>query len=102
MSLKKQYLKSKPVCKVTFRLNAEAAGEAKNAELYGDFTGWDDKPLSMKKLKSGDFTLTVDLEKDAEYQFRYLIDGQTWENDWEADAYKRSPVSFEENSVVRV
>ena len=51
MSLKKQYLKSKPVCKVTFRLNAEAAGEAKNAELYGDFTGWDDKPLSMKKAK---------------------------------------------------
>jgi hypothetical protein len=27
MSIKKQYLKSKPVCKVTFRLPEDAAGE---------------------------------------------------------------------------
>ena len=33
MSLKKQYLKSKPLCKVTFRLNAEAAQDAKEAAL---------------------------------------------------------------------
>jgi len=76
MSLKKQYLKTKPLCKVTFRLNAEAAQDAKEAALCGDFTDWKSQPLTMKKLKSGDFTLTVDLEKDHEYQFRYLIDGE--------------------------
>ena len=102
MSLKKQYLKSKPLCKVTFRLNAEAAQDAEEAALCGDFTDWKSQPLTMKKLKSGDFTLTVDLEKDHEYQFRYLIDGEKWENDWEADAYIPSPVSIEDNSVVRV
>ena len=102
MSLKKQYLKSKPVCKVTFRLNAEEAKNASEARLVGDFTDWDKQPLPMKKLKSGDFTLTVDLEKDHEYQFRYLLDGEVWENDWEADAYAPSPVCLEENSVVRV
>ncbi|OJF68321.1 glycoside hydrolase [Alteromonas sp. V450] len=102
MSLKKQYLKSKPLCKVTFRLNAEAAKDAQKAELCGDFTDWKSQSLDMKKLKNGDFTLTVNLEKDRDYQFRYLLDGENWENDWEADAYMPSFVSVEENSVVRV
>jgi 1,4-alpha-glucan branching enzyme len=102
MSLKKQYLKSKPLCKVTFRLDAEAARDAKEAELCGDFTDWKAQPLTMKKLKSGEFTLTVNLETEHEYQFRYLLDGEKWENDWEADAYVPSPVSFDDNSVVRV
>ena len=56
----------------------------------------------MKKLKNGDFTQTVNLPAEAEYQFRYLLDDESWENDWEADAYSPSPVSFDDNSVVRV
>ncbi|OFC68712.1 isoamylase early set domain-containing protein [Alteromonas confluentis] len=102
MSLKKQYLKSKPACKVTFRLNANEAKEAETAKLIGDFNEWDLEVAPMKKLKNGDFTQTVTLESDSEYQFRYLLDGDVWENDWEADAYTPSPVSLEENSVVRV
>jgi 1,4-alpha-glucan branching enzyme len=56
----------------------------------------------MKKLKSGEFTLTVNLEKDNEYEFRYLLDDEKWENDWEADGYAPSNVSVEENSLVSV
>lgn len=102
MSIKKQYLKSKPVCKVTFRINAEEAKNAAEAKLVGDFTQWDKEPIKMKRLKSGDFTSTVNLEKDHEYHFRYLLDGKTWVNDWAADDYLPSPVSLEDNSVVRV
>lgn len=102
MSLKKQYLKSKPVCKVTFKLDAEAAKNASKAKLCGDFTQWDAKALPMKRLKSGEFTLTVNLEKDNEYEFRYLLDDEKWENDWEADGYVPSNVSVEENSLVSV
>jgi 1,4-alpha-glucan branching enzyme len=102
MSIKKQYLKSKPVCKVTFRINAEEAENAAEAKLVGDFTEWDKEPIEMKRLKSGDFTSTVNLEKDHEYHFRYLLDGKTWANDWAADDYQPSPVSLEDNSVVRV
>lgn len=102
MSLKKQYLKSKPVCKVTFKLDAEAAKNVSKAKLCGDFTQWDAQALPMKKLKSGEFTLTVNLEKDNEYQFRYLLDEEKWENDWEADGYVPSNVSVEENSLVSV
>jgi hypothetical protein len=56
----------------------------------------------MKKLKNGDFTTTVSLAKDSKYQFRYLLDDKAWENDWEADAYIPSPVSYADNSVVQV
>lgn len=102
MSLKKQYLKTKPACKVTFRLNANEAGEAATAKLVGDFNAWDTDVTPMKKLKNGDFTQTVTLDTDAEYQFRYLLNDDVWENDWEADGYMPSPVSLEDNSVVRV
>jgi 1,4-alpha-glucan branching enzyme len=100
VSLKKQYLKSKPVCKVTFRFPKQAAGDAKRVHLVGDFNNWKTAATPMKKLKSGDFTVTLDLETDKEYQFRYLIDGATWENDWEADKYAPSPFPGEDNSVV--
>ena len=102
MSLKKQYLKSKPICKVTFKLKASEANNAGTAKLVGDFNAWDIQGEPMNKLKNGDFTQTVNLPAEAEYQFRYLLDGENWENDWEADAYLPSPVSFDDNSVVRV
>ena len=102
MSFKKQYLKSKPVCKVTFKLTKEEAKNAENVRLVGDFNDWDLSSIPMKKLKNGSFSSTVELAKDAEYQFRYLLDDQEWENDWNADAYVTSPISFDDNSVVTV
>jgi len=102
MSLKKQYLKSRPVCKVTFRLEAEAAKKADSVHLAGDFNKWRPGRTPMKKLKNGDFTLTLDLSCNREYQFRYLINEKTWENDWKADKYVPSGISDTENSVVVV
>ena len=102
MAFKKQYLKSKAVCKVTFKLPKEQAQAAESVRLLGDFNEWDQGATPMKKLKNGDFTTTVNLAKDSQYQFRYLLDDKAWENDWEADAYIPSPVSFADNSVVQV
>ncbi|PKG99671.1 isoamylase early set domain-containing protein [Paraglaciecola sp. MB-3u-78] len=102
MAFKKQYLKSKAMCKVTFKLSKEQAHAADSVRLVGDFNEWDLTSAPMKKLKNGDFTTTVDLVKNSQYQFRYLLDDKAWENDWEADAYIPSPVSFADNSVVHV
>ncbi|WP_133469494.1 isoamylase early set domain-containing protein [Paraglaciecola marina] len=102
MAFKKQYLKSKAVCKVTFKLSKEEAQEAETVSLVGDFNNWDAASTPMKKLKNGSFTTTVNLPKDSNYEFRYLLDDTEWENDWEADAYIPSPVSLEDNSVVAV
>lgn len=102
MSLKKQFLKSKPICKVTFRLPSEAAETAKKVVLVGDFNEWDKEAgVKMKQLKDGSFKTIVELETGKAYQFRYLIDGSTWENDWEADEYIATPYGTE-NSVVDV
>lgn len=102
MSFKKQYLKSKPVCKVTFKLSKEEAKNAASVKIVGDFNDWDTEVAPMKKLKNGGFTSTVNLEKGKQYQFRYLLDDNKWENDWKADEYLPSPVSFEDNSVLNV
>lgn len=102
MSLKKKNLKSKPVTKVTFRVPADLGRDAREVCLVGEFNNWNPGATPMKKLKSGEFTATVDLSQGARYHFRYLIDGTTWENDWEADEYRPSGLGDSENSVVIV
>ncbi len=102
MSLKKQYLKTKPVCKVTFRVPKEIGKGADSVHLVGDFNKWDTQKTPMKKLKDGSFTITLDLPIDQEYQFRYLLNQNIWENDWDADKYIPSGISSSENSVVVV
>lgn len=96
----KKYLKSKPLCKVTFTVNPNEHENASSIYLAGDFNNWDKKALPLKKTKAGKFSTTIDLEPKRSYEFRYLIDGKKWENDWNADDYVPSKVSFEENSVV--
>ena len=96
--LKKQYVKSKPVCKVTFTLPPQI--KAETAYLVGDFNNWDEKATPMKKAKKdGQFSVTLELDKDHEYQFRYLINGTEWHNDWNADKYVPNPF-IGDNSVV--
>jgi hypothetical protein len=53
----------------------------------------------MKRQKDGRFSVLLELEKDRAYQFRYLVDGQEWHNDWQADQYIANPFNSE-NSVV--
>lgn len=99
MSLKKQTLKSKPVCKVTFRFTKDIVEGAEKVALVGDFNNWNEKALEMKKLKSGDFTSLLELEKGKSYEFRYLVNGTDWYNDLEADRYVATDLGVE-NCVV--
>lgn len=102
MSIKKQYLKSRPVCKVTFVLPKEKGNAAETAHVVGEFNNWDLLSNPMKKLKSGQFKVTIDLEPGRDYQFRYVLDGLHWENDTEADRYVPSPYGDSDNSVIAV
>ncbi|RPH25965.1 MAG: glycoside hydrolase [Bacteroidales bacterium] len=101
MSLKKQYNKKTPVCKVTFILAKDIVHSANHVSLAGDFNNWDVESIPMKKLKSGEFSVSVNLEKGREYQFKYLIDDGTWLNEKEADKHVPN-VFHSENSVVIV
>ncbi|MDX1941531.1 MAG: hypothetical protein SFU99_13315 [Saprospiraceae bacterium] len=89
--LKKQYLKNKPLCKVTFSLPLEAAPDATEVRLLGDFNGWQWEQGRVMKLSKAEYTVTLELESDRQYEFRYLIDNYAWENDWEADGYVPTP-----------
>lgn len=87
MSLKKQYLKKKSLCKVTFSLPKAAVGSATRVSLVGDFNEWNKDATPMKRMKNGTFTATLELQPNREYHFRYFVDGERWENDWHADKY---------------
>ncbi len=101
MALVKNYLKSKNICKVTFSLPAEAVENAKKVTVLGDFNNWDPAEATLlKKQKDGSYKAIVELEPGREYQFRYLLDGEKWENDWAADKYVPVGDSTDENSVV--
>jgi hypothetical protein len=100
LGIKKEYSQLRTICKVTFRLPAAAAPAAKKVTLAGDFNGWNREATSLKKQENGDFVVTLDLQAGREYRFRYLIDGQRWENDWRADKYVRSPYGGDDSVVV--
>lgn len=96
MAIKKQFLKSKPVCKVTFTVPAE---EAEKVAVVGNFNEWNTEATPLKKLKNGSFKGTVDLEAGTSYEFRYIIDGN-YVNETEADEFAWNDFAGAENSVL--
>ncbi|MDO9274067.1 MAG: isoamylase early set domain-containing protein [Lutibacter sp.] len=98
MAIKKQYLKNKSTCKVTFSI---AAKDAENVSVIGDFNGWNTKADPLKKLKNGTFKGILDLQKDQSYEFRYLVDGD-YVNDEEADAFLWNDFAAGENGVLNL
>ena len=100
MTITKQFLKSRPECKVKFRVPKEQAGDAESIHLVGDFNDWDTEATPMDQLKSGDFTTTLYLEPNQACQFRYLVDDEQWLNDQEADQLAPTPYPGVQNSVI--
>lgn len=98
MAIKKQYLKSKPVCKVTFSVPAK---EAKNVAVVGSFNEWNTEATELKKQKNGTFKGTLNLAKDTSYEFRYVVDG-TYVNDEQADAFAYNEFASAENCVINL
>jgi 1,4-alpha-glucan branching enzyme len=98
MSIKKQFIKTKPVCKVTFSVEAK---EANIVAVVGDFNNWNPAEGEMSKLKNGTFKGVFELNKDASYEFKYLIDGD-YINDTEADSFKWNDFAGTENGVLSI
>jgi hypothetical protein len=96
--LKKSYSKTGESCRVTFNLPAEI--EAESAVLCGEFTEWQAAGKSMKPLKKGGFSLTLSLPANRSYRFRYLLDGERWENDWDADEYAPNCFGCEDSVLI--
>ena len=98
MAIKKQYLKSKPICKVTFTVPAKEADEV---AVVGDFNNWDPKEGDLKKLKNGTFKGTFELPTENAFEFRYLVDSN-YVNEEEADRYQWNEFAGTENAVLEI
>jgi 1,4-alpha-glucan branching enzyme len=69
---------------VTFRLPSGSA--TAGAAVAGEFNDWDRLAGQMTN-GGGGWAVTVRVPAGRRYRFRYLVDGERWENDWEADDY---------------
>lgn len=98
MAIKKQFVKTKPVVKVTFTVDAK---QANAAAVVGDFNNWSAADGALSKLKNGTFKGVFDINKEASYEFRYLIDG-AFVNDDQADSYRWNDFAGAENSVLEL
>ena len=84
---------------VTFTLPSEVG--AGDVLLCGDFNGWTAGGTPLRRGSDGAWQVTVPLQPGNSYHFRYLLDGQRWENAWQADRYEPNPFGSD-NSVVIV
>lgn len=97
--IKKNYSKTGKICRVTFKYNN--SDRYRSATLVGEFNSWSFQENPLKLLKNGSFSTTISLEAGKSYQFRYVLDHDTWVNDEDADSYVPNEYG-EENSVVTV
>ena len=95
---KKSYTKTGRTCRVTFTLPKDITAE--KVALCGDFNEWNPAEHLLKKRKSGIFSLTLSLAAKKEYRYRFLIDGEKWENDWDADRYAANEFGTEDSVIV--
>ena len=95
----KNYSKTGKICRVTFKYpNKE---NALSCYLAGNFNQWSQENTSLKKLKNGDFSVTVSLTAGHTYAYRYVLDGDVWVTDSEADGYAPNEYG-ENNSLISV
>ncbi|MCP4421307.1 MAG: glycoside hydrolase [Chloroflexi bacterium] len=95
--LKKNYSKTGEICRVTFKLSADV--NAKTVHLCGEFNEWSPTKTQLKQLKDGSFSTTISLKPEQSYRFRYLLDSERWENDWDADAYVANQYGTEDSLI---
>ncbi|MBK9150274.1 MAG: isoamylase early set domain-containing protein [Saprospiraceae bacterium] len=99
MSITKKFQSAKKNYKVTFSIPVDVAPNAKTVQVIGEFNNWDMRTAPSMKASKTEYAATLELNPGT-YQFRYLIDGLRWENDFAADNYVSSPFAGINNSVL--
>ena len=79
-----------------FRLPATVPAE--RVCVVGDFNDWSHSADPMA-LEGDTWVARRTLQPGRAYRFRYLLDGERWENDWSADAYVPNEFGGEDSVV---
>jgi len=79
MSIKKQFLKNKPIVKVTFEISKEMAKNASTIKLLSEHNQW--TPIEFKKFKNGKFKIAenISMEDRQGFQFIYQATSESGE-----------------------
>lgn len=72
---------------VTFLYPSDSYAET--VHLVGDFNGWNQHslPFDCCRENVAYWALTLELQTNQRFEFRYLVNGETWVNEPKADDY---------------
>jgi len=94
---RKAYSKTGRFCRLTFKLPVD--GSVKTVALCGEFNDWNPTSHLMVRRKDSSFSLTLSLPTGQQYRYRYLLNGNQWENDPAADGYIPNPHGSDDSLV---
>lgn len=100
--IRRKYSTDGGTCSVTFVFDRRPGPRPQRVSVVGDFNNWDPDADRMKRRKDGSFSISKRLSSGASYEFRYLVDGESWQNESTADAFAPTPFGDAENCIVRV
>ena len=77
--------------RVTFEF--PGAAWAETVHLVGDFNRWERHSLALSRshVDQANWQTTLELDAGREYQFRYLVNGEQWYDECNADDYVANP-----------
>jgi Glycogen recognition site of AMP-activated protein kinase len=88
---------STPTVDVVFSLPAET--EAGQVALCGEFNDWSPETTSLTRGDDRAWRVTVPLAPGT-YRYKFLLDGETWENGTDADRYEENAYGTTDSVVV--
>jgi len=83
---------------VTFTFPAEVPADT--VALCGEFNDWSAEDTQLERGGDGSWQATIALEPGRSYRYRYLLDGQRWENDGQADRHVPNALGSTDSVVV--
>jgi len=86
-----------PTVDVVFSLPAETRAE--RVTLCGEFNDWSVEATSLTKGIEGAWSVTVALVPGT-YRYKYLLDGETWENGPDADQFEENAYGTLDSVIV--
>ena len=76
---------------------AFTAPDALSVQLVGDFTHWEERPISLEKGAEGVWRTTVELAPGT-YHYRFMVDGE-WRDD--PECVLRAPNPYGGENMIR-
>lgn len=83
---------------VVFVLPADV--EATTVALCGEFNDWAENDIYLSRDIDGTWQTTIALDPGRSYRYRFLLDGERWENASEADEYVPNPFGTVDSVVI--